>query len=49
VNGVPTLAGWLDYVWGIGTYAVLGALGGLTFWFIWRKVRQSLETPSAAP
>lgn len=47
INGVPTLAGWLDYAWGVGTYAALGALGGLVFWLIWRKVRVALEAPPA--
>jgi hypothetical protein len=43
VNGVPTLAGWLDYGWGILTYAALGALGGLSFWLIWRRLAPVLE------
>jgi hypothetical protein len=47
VNGVVTGAGWLDYARGIGLYAALGAIGGLAFWLIWRKVRQALERTSA--
>jgi hypothetical protein len=42
VNGVPTLAGWLDYAWSVLTYAALGALGGLVFWLIWRRVQPVL-------
>jgi hypothetical protein len=48
VNGVPTLAGWLDYARAVGTYAALGVIGGLAFWLIWRRVRPALERTSAA-
>lgn len=47
VNGVPTLAGWLDYARGVLTYAVLGAMAGLVFWLIWRKIQPELERMSA--
>jgi hypothetical protein len=42
VNGVPTLAGWLDYAWIVLSYATLGALGGLVFWLLWRRVQPVL-------
>lgn len=44
VNGVPTLAGWLDYAKGVLIYALLGAVGGLVFWLMWRRIREALET-----
>jgi len=43
VNGVVTPAGWLEYARVIGIYAVLGAIGGLVFWLIWRRLRHRLE------
>jgi hypothetical protein len=43
VDGVPTLAGWLDYASTVLIYAALGALGGLVFWLIWRRVQPVLE------
>ena len=32
VDGVPTLAGWLAYLEGLGTFGAFGATGGLAFW-----------------
>jgi hypothetical protein len=32
VNGVPTLAGWLEYAQGAGLAGLMGLAGGLTFW-----------------
>jgi hypothetical protein len=36
VDGVPTLAGWLNWLAGMGLMGALGASGGLAFWFAWR-------------
>lgn len=34
VDGVPTLAGWLRYLEGVGLFGGLGAAGGLGFWLV---------------
>jgi hypothetical protein len=36
VDGIPTLAGWLNYMKGIAIFAAAGAVTGLTFWLIIR-------------
>jgi hypothetical protein len=42
VNGVPTLAGWLEYAQHILMYAATGVVGGLVFWLLWRRVQPML-------
>lgn len=37
VNGVPTLAGWLQYAGIVLQFGLCGAVGGLAFWFVWRQ------------
>jgi hypothetical protein len=37
INGVPTLAGWLNYLEGLAALGGLGALGGLVFWLTLRS------------
>jgi hypothetical protein len=37
VNGVPTLAGWLQYAGIVFQFGLCGAVGGLAFWFVWRN------------
>jgi hypothetical protein len=37
VNGVPTFAGWLSWARLVGFFGLLGACGGLAFWFVWRS------------
>jgi hypothetical protein len=32
VNGVPTLAGWVEYAYAVGFMGLLGLAGGVTFW-----------------
>jgi hypothetical protein len=32
VNGVPTLAGWIEYFQNVGLIGLFGLAGGLTFW-----------------
>jgi hypothetical protein len=36
INGVPTLAGWIEYVQGVGFVGLFGMAGGLTFWVAMR-------------
>jgi hypothetical protein len=36
VNGVVTIAGWLSYVKGVLFMGAFGAIGGLSFWLVWR-------------
>jgi hypothetical protein len=33
IEGVPTLAGWLQYLEGVFFFGACGACGGLFFWF----------------
>ncbi len=37
VNGVPTLAGWVQYIRTVGLAGLLGLVGGLTFWAAMRR------------
>lgn len=54
IDGVPTLAGWLQYATVVAEFAVLGALGGLAFWATLRitglvpRSRAPLNTPAPA-
>ncbi|MEM6582921.1 MAG: hypothetical protein AAF699_16695 [Pseudomonadota bacterium] len=41
INGVPTAAGWLQYVKGIIYLGLFGAMGGLAFW-CWLKLFRGL-------
>lgn len=36
VDGIPTLAGWLDFLRLLGIFGALGAAGALTFWLVLR-------------
>ena len=36
VNGVPTMAGWLQYVSGISFFGACGVAGAAAFWLVWR-------------
>jgi len=44
INGVRTMAGWLEFFQLLGELAALGALGGLTFWLIIRLHTALLST-----
>lgn len=44
IDGVPTVAGWLQYAVGIVMFGALGAIGGLCFWLVWRHEAQQ-RTP----
>ena len=37
INGVPTTAGWVQYLSGIAQIGVLGMVGGFAFWLVQRK------------
>jgi hypothetical protein len=36
INGTPTIAGWLHFASGLGFMGFLGAVGGKSFWLVWR-------------
>ena len=36
INGVPTLAGWLQYLEGLSFMGACGIVGATAFWLIWR-------------
>ena len=38
IDGAPTLAGWVSYISSVSFMGLFGAIGGLSFWLIWRKV-----------
>lgn len=48
IDGVPTLAGWLNYVCGVLFYGLLGVVGAMAFWLTWHGLMLSnkrLERP----
>ena len=46
VNGVPTIAGWLQYLESVASFGVCGAAAATAFWFIARGPnRSSKRTP----
>jgi len=55
VNGVPTRAGWVQYVLGSGGMGLMGAGSAVMFWVVWRLVvgsnqssKRTREKPRAA-
>lgn len=48
LNGVPTLAGWLEFALGVGTTGLIGLAGGLAFWLTMRLSGQIPAGPKAA-
>ena len=38
VNGVPTHAGWVQYVLDLGATGLIGAASAVMFWVVWRVV-----------
>jgi hypothetical protein len=46
VNGVPTLAGWIEYAYAVGSIGLLGLAGGLTFWVAMRVSDQLIGRPN---
>jgi hypothetical protein len=49
VNGVPTLAGWIDYAQAVGYAGLIGLAGGLTFWLVMRLSGQIPPEPVTPP
>jgi hypothetical protein len=49
VNGVPTLAGWIEYGGSVGIFGLFGLAGGLTFWAVIRLSSQKAEKPNGSP
>ena len=37
VDGVPTLYGWLSYFQGVLIFGIHGLVGGLVFYYVWRR------------
>jgi hypothetical protein len=55
VNGVPTHAGWVQYVLGSGGMGLMGAASAVMFWVVWRLIagpnqssKRTREKPRAA-
>lgn len=49
IDGVPTMAGWLQYFQGISFMGACGAVGALAFWLVWRNEPQpSLQADGPA-
>lgn len=46
INGVPTLAGWIDYAYAVGSIGMFGLAGGLTFWAAMRLSGQIAGKPN---
>lgn len=46
VDGIPTLAGWLDFLRFLGVFGALGAVGALAFWLTLRWAG-ALDDPSS--
>lgn len=45
-NGVPTLIGWIEYAYAVGSTGLFGAAGGLTFWVAMRLSGQIEGKPN---
>jgi hypothetical protein len=48
IDGVPTLAGWIEYLVSVAAMGLLGALGGISFWLVWRRWRSEAAAVRAA-
>ena len=48
INGVPALAGWIDYAFAPGSAGLFGLAGGLTFWVAMRLSGQITGKPKKA-
>jgi hypothetical protein len=46
INGVPTLAGWIEYAYFVGSLGLFGLAGGLTFWAAMRVSGQLARGPN---
>jgi len=34
INGIPTVAGWLQFIYGVSFFGVCGIAGALAFWLV---------------
>jgi hypothetical protein len=48
VNGVPTLAGWIEYAYAVGFTGSIGLAGGLTFWVALRTSGRLARPPNGS-
>ena len=48
VNGIPTFAGWLQYLESVAFFGACGAVAGTTFWLISRSPNRSLKADGCA-
>jgi hypothetical protein len=48
VDGVPTLAGWLEFLRILSMFGSLGAVGALVFWLTLRWAGALDETPPSS-
>ncbi|MFZ0424457.1 MAG: hypothetical protein WAL80_16395 [Xanthobacteraceae bacterium] len=46
INGLPTLAGWIEYAVTVGSMGLFGLAGGLTFWLVLRASGQVATEPN---
>jgi hypothetical protein len=46
INGVPTLLGWIEYAYVVGSMGLVGLAGGLTFWVAMRLSGQFAGKPN---
>ncbi len=37
IDGVPTFAGWVAYLKGIGFFGLFGLFSAFVFWLVWRR------------
>jgi len=37
IDGVPTMAGWVQYLAGVGQMGALGVVGAFAFWLVQRR------------
>jgi hypothetical protein len=45
INGVPTMAGWLNFFAGVAFYGAFGVASAAGFWLVWRKNPNTLSNP----
>jgi hypothetical protein len=45
INGVPTIAGWLNFFAGVAFYGAFGVASAVGFWLVWRKNPNTLSNP----
>lgn len=38
IDGIPTLAGWIDYLQAVALMGLLGMIAALSFWLIFRRI-----------